>query len=83
MTSRGVRALAESPFASSLRDLSLRSNPAIDDEGAIALAESRFIKNLVDLDLAGSRVSQAGSAILRRSPNMRRLETLGSLFPAE
>jgi hypothetical protein len=86
ITSRGVRALAESPFASSLRDLSLQSNPAIDDEGAIALAESRFIRNLVDLDLpplACCGISRVGLEVLRRSPNMRRLETFWFSSPTE
>jgi hypothetical protein len=85
ISSRGVRALAESALMSSLRYLSLQSNPALDDEGAFALAESRFITNLVNLDLpplACCRISRAGLDALRRSPNMRRLETFWFSSPS-
>jgi hypothetical protein len=38
-------------------------------------------RDLVELDLCGARLGQAGLAIPRRSPNMRRLETIKVSVP--
>jgi Leucine-rich repeat (LRR) protein len=81
ITSRGVRALAESTAMSSLRELNLSSNIAIDDEGVRALAESRFITDLVSLNIYGSKLSRAGFAILKRSPNIHRFENMRYCSP--
>ena len=70
-----LRALADSPVMSSIRQLDLSSNFWLDDHGALALAESRFIKDLVHLNLSAFKVSTAGLETLRRSPNMRRRDT--------
>ncbi len=81
ITKRGLRALAGSPAMSSLRELNLRSNIAIDDEGVRALAESQLMTDLVDFNIYGSKLSQAGFAILKRSPNIRRLENMRLCSP--
>jgi uncharacterized protein (TIGR02996 family) len=71
-----VRALANAPAMSSLRELGLSFNP-FGPDGAFAIARSPYLKNLRWLSVWSCRLDDAAVRELVHSPNAQFLEIIG------
>ncbi len=76
---QGARALADSPFVGSLKELYLQ-NHEIGDAGAVALAQSKTLEQLTTLNLANNTIHVEGLKALLTAdlPSLRYLNLAGN-----
>ena len=75
----GAAALAQAPWADSLRTLNLKSNN-LTVRGVKAIAESPRLANLRRLNLAGNAIGTGGLKAIAGSPHLRGLSELVLVF---